>query len=78
VGGGFSVGVRDFIGLAEKSGNGYFVIAINTGSRDSTVQAQAICGTKPAGTRSVRTTGAGVKAAEAAKLAALRRQFAAG
>lgn len=46
-GGGFEVGVRDFIAVAEKSGNGYFVIAVNTAPFASSVQAQAICARGP-------------------------------
>lgn len=76
VGGGWDAGVRDFIGYAGKSGNGYFVIAINNGSIDSSVTAQAICGTKPAGTRATtRATTSAIAAAEVRKVADLREQL---
>lgn len=49
-GGGFDTGVRDFISTARPSGNGYFVIAINTGSITSSIQAYALCAAGPGAT----------------------------
>lgn len=74
-GGGFDGGVRDFVAVAEKSGNGYFVITVNNGSISSSIQAQAICARGP---------GTGAAAARAAaepndrqdRLAEARRQVA--
>jgi hypothetical protein len=43
-GGGWDTGVRDFIATARPSGNGYFVISVNTGTLSSHIQAYAICG----------------------------------
>jgi hypothetical protein len=43
VGGGYRGGVRLFIAVAMKSGNGYFVIAVNAGPLTESIQAQAIC-----------------------------------
>jgi hypothetical protein len=71
-GGGWDAGVRDFIANASPSGNGYFVIAVNTGSLASHIQAYAICGkgTPGAVATSVRSR---VAASEAAAVARVRR-----
>lgn len=43
VGGGWESGVRTFIGVARMSGNGYFVIGINTSTLTADLTAKAIC-----------------------------------
>jgi len=77
-GGGFDVGVRDFIGTAEISGNGYFVISINVSSLASHVQAQAGCATGPGITsRAVARSPSTTDAHEKALLAQARTEAAA-
>jgi hypothetical protein len=49
--GGFETGARTFIGAQEKSGNGYFVVAINVGPLATSIKAQAICGVGPTNPR---------------------------
>jgi len=76
-GGGFEVGVRDFIGYAGMSGNGYFVIAINTNEFDgSSVQANAVCGARGASPRSTPRAVAAASAAERDRLRAFRARLA--
>jgi hypothetical protein len=74
-GGGYRGGVRTFIADAHKSGNGYFVIAVNYGSLDASIQASAICGTAPAAaTPRVTATQPDVRDAERERLAEVRAQ----
>lgn len=78
-GGGFSTGVRDFIGYAAISGNGYFVIAINTNEFDgSSIQASAICGSRGGAALRGRsgTSSAAVRAQERRRLETARAELA--
>lgn len=82
-GGGFDVGVSDFIAFAEKSGNGYFVIAVNSGPDASSVQAQAICARGPGVMSSAAAAGSAsslsppeIVGRRAAQLAAARAEAA--
>jgi hypothetical protein len=76
VGGGFDTGVRTFIGFQGKSGNGYFVIGINTGALTTYIEAQAICGIG-AVPRLARASQAATLNSERATLARIRKQAAA-
>jgi hypothetical protein len=77
-GGGWDGGVRVFISQAKRSGNGYFVIGVNTAAESVGLQAQAICGAAPAAppARAVVTTVAD-RAERARLLAEARRDAAA-
>lgn len=67
-GGGWDTGVRDFIANANPSGNGYFVIAVNTGSLTSHIQAYAVCGQASGAAPRAVAARAGHVAAERARL----------
>lgn len=76
-GGGYDTGVRDFISSSKPSGNGWFVIAVNTSEfAGSHVQAFATC-TSVTSPSLLRKADAKDTAAERAKLAAVRAEEAA-
>jgi hypothetical protein len=71
--GGWSTGVRDFVGFAGKIGNTYSVITINTAPISSHIQARAICARGPGTTASSSSREAAAKAF-AARLAEVRAE----
>jgi hypothetical protein len=76
-GGGWDGGVRVFISQAKRSGNGYFVIGVNTASESVGIQAQAFCGAAPAAPARAVATTATDRTERARLLAEARRKAAA-
>jgi len=75
-GGGYHGGVRTFIADATMSGNGYFVIAVNNGPLNESIQATAVCGIGAAATLTrMAINQRDVQAAEQKRLAGVRAQL---
>ena len=77
-GGGHHAGVRDFVPESSMSGNGYFVIIVNTGPLDSEVQAQAICASGSSSGFSRKVSPRDAAAERSKRLAEVRAEVAGG